>query len=151
MILNISYIYLIVSPTAKLLKIFLVFYIIDDFYRRRAGDADVADRFELCRGIYIGDDGVVRVILLYAGDHLSVHLIGHLASREGLCEPYVLVGRENLAGFSHEAHAAHQNVFVADLSRVDAELVAVAGEVGDLTDFARDIAVREHTYVFFLF
>ena len=123
----------------------------DDLHRRGAGDADVADGFELRRGVDIGDDRIAGIVLLDLLDHLLVHLVCHIAARERLRQQDGLFGREQLAGFRHKAHAAHQNRLIVHLRGVDAQLIAVARVVGNLTDFSCLIAVSQNANVLFFF
>ena len=124
---------------------------VDDFDRRGAGDADVADGFERGGCVDIGDDGVVGIVLFDLFNQRLVHLVCHGAACNGRGEDDGLFGRENLAGLRHKAHAAHENVLVVSLGGVHAQLVAVAGKVGDFADFTRLIAVSENADVLFLF
>ena len=125
--------------------------LLNNLHGRGACDADVADCFELCRGVDIGDDRMVGIIFFDRFNHFSVHLICHIAARERLRKQHGLFWREQLAGFCHKAHAAHQNRLIGHLGGVDAQLIAVARIVGDFADFSRLITVSQNTNILFLF
>ena len=127
----------------------LVLHAVDDLHSRRTRHADVADRFEVGGRVDVGDHRVVGVLLLDGADQFPIHLVSHLAAGERLGEYHALVRREQLAGLRHKANAAHQDVLLSDLGCVHAQLVAVAGIVGDLADLARLIAVRQNANVLF--
>ena len=129
----------------------VVIYPAANLNRRGRGHAHVADCLEVCGGVDVGDYGIIRQTLLHLLDELSVHLVCHRAARVGVGQIDALVGRKQLAGLRHKAHAAHDDIFIADLACVDAELVAVAREVRDLKYLLRLIAVGKDTDVLLLF
>ena len=102
--------------------------------------------------LIMGESGIGKseAALLDLRNQVPVHLVCHGAARHGLGEQHGFLRRQNFAGFRHKAHAAHQNGLVVRLGRVDAELVAVAGEVGDFANFARLVAVGEDTNILLL-
>ena len=111
---------------------------------------DFMPMLQLAQSIGIQAGGMLRILFLHLRDELPVHLIRHRAAGDGLGEDHSLFGGEYLAGFRHEAHAAHQDGLVLDLRRVDAELEAVAREVRDLADLVSLIAVGEDANVLFI-
>ena len=84
---------------------------------------------------------------MYLRNEVFVHLLRHGTARVLVREENALLRREHLRSLRHEVYSAEDDVLGVSLCRVDAELVAVAREVGYLDYLARLIAVREDSGV----
>lgn len=104
----------------------------DDLDGGGTGHADVADGFQLGRGVDIGDDGIGGILLPQVRDEGLVHLLGHRTARVLHRKQHALFGRKNLDRFGHEPHAAHQHRARLRLRGLHAELEGIAHEVGHL-------------------
>lgn len=122
-----------------------------DFDCRGGGDANVAGGFQCGGGVDVGDDGVVWVLLFEGVQGIEIQLFGHRAASDGIWQVDVLVWAENLACFSHEAHAAHKDVLLGAFACLHAESVGVANVVGHFQNRLALVGVGQEADVLFLF
>ena len=126
-------------------------HIFNDFNRRGGGHANIAYGFEVCGGVDISNNFVIRVFLFDGADKLFIHLLCHGAACNGLSQNYLFLRREYFNGLGHKSDADHYYCFLRSGCRLDGKRVAVAGKVRYLNYFVRNIAVRQNTYILFLF
>ena len=123
-----------------------------DLHHVAAGDAHVAGRLDVGRGVDVADEGVFRVLFAERLNILARDGIGEAAAGKRTGDEHVLFGAQNLGRFAHEADCGEQDGLLRDLRGVFAELVAVARVVGHAEhDFGRAVAVREDNGVLVLF
>lgn len=71
-------------------------HIFNDFNRRGGGHANIAYGFEVCGGVDISNNFVIRVFLFDGADKLFIHLLCHGAACNGLSQNYLFSGESIL-------------------------------------------------------
>ena len=93
------------------------------------------------RGVDVGNDRVVGVVVHKFGELLCRTAFGERAGGVEVGNEHRLFGAENFVGFTHKVHAAHHNHVGVRLGGLAGECKAVTDKVGDVLNHAFGIIV----------
>jgi hypothetical protein len=116
----------------------------EDALGRGTGDDDVTERFHFHRAVDVGERDMVGMLGAEGGELFGRAAVFQAATGVHVRQHDDLVGRQDLGGLRHEAHAAKGDHIGVGLGRLARQVEAVADEIGQVLQLGLLIVVRKN-------